>query len=92
MPVVSENLRGKTLVDVTNPVTHDRRNLTIGHRNSAEEIARHFGKSHVVEAFNAVFAEVYARQTPHIDGRSVDLDSRSENGEIIPDRKLFSKR
>lgn len=55
----AELLRAKTIVDVTNPITPDRRDLTIGHLNSgAEEISRHFPQANVVKAFNAVFTEV----------------------------------
>ncbi len=64
-----EQLAGKTLVDVTNPITPDHRALTIGHTNSgAEEIAHQFPAANVVKAFNAVFAEVYAAQNAMLDG------------------------
>ena len=69
-----EQLAGKTLVDVTNPISSDHRSLTIGHLHSgAEEIARQFPAANVVKAFNAVFAEVYAAQTAQIDGRAVTI-------------------
>lgn len=69
-----EQLAGKTLVDVTNPITPDHRALTLGHTTSgAEEIARHFPQAKVVKAFNAVFAEVYAAQAARIDGRAVTI-------------------
>jgi 8-hydroxy-5-deazaflavin:NADPH oxidoreductase len=69
-----EQLAGKTLVDVTNPITPDHRALSMGHTTSgAEEIARHFPQARVVKAFNAVFAEVYAAQAARIDGRTVTI-------------------
>ena len=62
-----EHIHAKTLVDVTNPITSDHRDLTIGHGDSgAEAIARHFPMTNVVKAFNAVFAEVYASQISQI--------------------------
>jgi 8-hydroxy-5-deazaflavin:NADPH oxidoreductase len=69
-----KHLDRKTLVDVTNPVTEDRRELKIGHDASgAEEIAKLFPMASVVKAFNAVFAEVYASQKPKIEGRPVSI-------------------
>lgn len=71
---IQKLLTGKTLVDVTNPITKDRRSLTIGHTTSgAEEIAGHFPMASVVKAFNAVFAEVYASQDPRINERAVSI-------------------
>jgi len=83
----AEHLHGKTLVDATNPITSDHRNLTIGHSNSgAEEIARHFPMANVVKAFNAVFAEVYASQNPQIEGYPITIfyagDDRSSKENV----------
>jgi hypothetical protein len=67
-------LAGKTLIDVTNPITPDRRRLIVGHTTSgAEEIARQFPTANVVKAFNAVFAEVYQSQNAEIDGRAITI-------------------
>jgi predicted dinucleotide-binding enzyme len=75
-----EQLAGKTLVDVTNPISPDHRSLTIGHIYSgAEEIARQFPAARVVKAFNAVFAEVYAGQNPQIDGRTITIFFAGDN-------------
>ena len=70
----AEALRGKVVVDVTNPITPDRRDLAIGHTTSgAEAIAKKFPAAKVLKAFNATFAEVYASQQPRIDGRAITI-------------------
>ena len=77
-----ELLRGKTVVDVTNPITPDHRSLTIGHTNSgAEEVARKCPGTNVVKAFNAVFAEVYASQKPKIDGHAISIFFAGDDAE-----------
>ena len=71
---VQARLAGKTLVDVTNPITPDHRDLTIGHRESgAETIARENPAAMIVKAFNAVFAEVYQSQDPKRNGHRISI-------------------
>jgi predicted dinucleotide-binding enzyme len=54
-------LDGKILVDIVNPLTPDMSGLTVGHTTSAaEEIQRRAPGSHVVKAFNTLFAHVVA--------------------------------
>jgi hypothetical protein len=54
-------LKGKVIVDITNPLTADYMGLTVGHSTSAaEEIQKAFPDAKVIKAFNTVFAQVIA--------------------------------
>ena len=67
------DLKGKVVIDITNPLTADYMGLTIGHSTSAaEEIAKAVPSALVVKAFNTVFAQVLA-EGPQLQGKQVPI-------------------
>ena len=57
----SGSLDGKTVVEISNPVTEDMSGLAVGLTTSAaEEVAKSAPGANVVKAFNTVFAQVLA--------------------------------
>lgn len=59
------DLTGKTVIDITNPMTPDFSGLSIGHTTSAaEEIQKAAPGAHVVKAFNTIFANLLTHPKP----------------------------
>jgi predicted dinucleotide-binding enzyme len=75
------DLRGKVVIDITNPLTPDYMGLTMGHDTSAaEQIALATPGAEVVKGFNTLFAQVLASGADFGGGRkaTVFLASDSE--------------
>jgi len=67
-------LKGKVLIDASNPLAADFSGLTVGFTSSAaEEIAKLVPGTKVVKAFNTVFAKVYDSQNPEISGKKISV-------------------
>lgn len=74
------DLAGKTVIDITNPLTPDYMGLTLGHSTSAaEEIAHAVPGAEVVKAFNTVFAQVLAEGADFGDGQKVTIFVASDS-------------
>jgi 8-hydroxy-5-deazaflavin:NADPH oxidoreductase len=68
------DVKGKVVVDITNPLTADYMGLTLGHTTSAaEEIAKAVPGAEVVKAFNTVFAQVLAQGPTVASGAQVPV-------------------
>lgn len=74
------DLRGKVVIDITNPLTADYMGLTIGHSTSAaEEIAKAFPGAEIIKAFNTVFAQVLGEGGDFGGGQSVPVFYASDS-------------
>ena len=73
-------LNGKVVIDITNPLTPDYMDLTLGHSTSAaEEIAKAVPGAEVVKAFNTVFAQVLADGPDFGQGQTVTVFVASDS-------------
>ncbi|MDX3532390.1 NAD(P)-binding domain-containing protein [Streptomyces sp. ID05-39B] len=66
---LGETLRGRALIDCTNPVGPGFRLLTAGGPAGAERIAAAAPAAHVVKAFNLCHVDVWRLTPPVFDGR-----------------------
>lgn len=74
------SLKGKVVVDVTNPMTEDYMGLTVGHSNSAAEgIAKALPEAEVVKAFNTLFAQVLADGPAFAGGQTAPVFYASDS-------------
>lgn len=80
---------GKVLVDISNPITPDYKELTVGHTTSAaEEIQKAAPKAKVVKAFNTIFeqllpAEVRKGRVVQVFVAGDDVGAKSAVSDII---------
>ncbi|WP_067137029.1 NADPH-dependent F420 reductase [Microtetraspora malaysiensis] len=74
------SLRGKVVIDATNPLSPDFMSLTVGHETSGgEQVAAALPGARVVKAFNTVFAATMA--TSVLDGRRLLLPVAGDDPE-----------
>lgn len=74
------DVSGKTVIDITNPLTADYMGLTVGHSTSAaEDIANAVPRAEVVKAFNTVFAQVLADGADFGGGQKVTVFVASDS-------------
>ena len=59
---------GKTIIDVSNPLTPDYSGLATTGTSAAEELQRRLPEASVVKAFNTIFASNQATPTRDVDG------------------------
>lgn len=70
LPELAEVAKGKVIIDSTNPLNADWSPKLLGQKNSAsEEISRLLPETHVVKAFNTIFADVM--NEPMKDGQAI---------------------
>jgi len=76
------DITGKTVIDITNPLTADYMGLTIGHNTSAaEQIAAAVSGVHVVKAFNTLFAQVLSSGADLGNGQTATVFVAADDGE-----------
>lgn len=74
------DLKGKVVIDITNPLTPDYMGLTLGHDTSAaEEIAKAVPGADVVKGFNTLFAQVLAEGATLGKGQKVSVFVASDS-------------
>lgn len=69
---VGPELKGKILIDATNPLNQDYTGLSVGFTTSAaEEIQKMVPEAKVVKAFNSIFASVFESQHSELSGKKI---------------------
>ncbi len=91
----ADALAGKTLLDINNPVSHNRNDFlprTYDGKSLSEVIADCAPQAHVVKAFNMCQATVWGMEPPVFDGRTLvtlycgdDLGAKRQAATLIED-------
>jgi len=94
LPPLADALAGQIVVDATNPLQADWSPLSLGADSSAaEEISRLLPRSHVVKAFNTIFADVMTHERLDRGGQAVTVfvagsHGRRRGSDRLPSRAL----
>ena len=78
---IRDEVAGKTIVDVTNPIKPDFSGLATD-SSAAELFQQRFPDAHVVKAFNTIFATNQADPSPDVDGYVAGDDEKAK-AEVI---------
>ncbi len=65
---IRDQVAGKTIVDVSNPLTADYSGLATNGSSAAEELQARLPEAHLVKAFNTIFAANQASPVREVDG------------------------
>lgn len=65
---IRDDVAGKTVIDVTNPMKPDFSGSATDGSSAAEEFQKQLPEAKVVKAFNTIFATNQANPTPEVDG------------------------
>ncbi len=74
-----ENLKGKIVVDITNPFNADYSPMFLGEDSAGEQTARLLPESKVVKAFNTIFAGVMNQEKQEYNGQKLTNFIASED-------------
>ena len=77
---IRDDVDGRTVVDVSNPLTPDYSGLATHGTSAAEELQQQLPNANVVKAFNTIFASNQAHPTRDIDGfvAADDADAKAK--------------
>ena len=86
------DLSSKVVIDITNPLTADYMELTLGYSTSAaEEIAKVLPDAEVVKAFNTVFAQVLSEGADFGNGQTVPVFIASDSDRAKQTAKVLAE-
>ena len=75
---IRDEVAGKTVIDVTNPLKADYSGLATQDSSAAEEFQKLLPEASVIKAFNTIFASNQANPTPDIDGFVAGDDDKAK--------------
>lgn len=77
-PAIRDEVAGKVVIDVTNPLRHDYSGLATDGRSAAEELQQALPGASVVKAFNTLFASIQANPSAGVDALIAGDDSAAK--------------